>query len=664
MVIRPVLRRVWPIAGLCLLLFLLGVSPWGLWERDEGRYADVASEMLARGDLVTPRVNGAIFLDKPPMVYWVTAASLALWGHNEFGARFGQLLFALGTLLVTWRMGTLLLGRRGASLAVIILASSALFFAASHILTLDLALAFFVLLTLFLFLKGYRAGKSGTAAYAGMFAAAAGGMLTKGLLGVVLPALTIGCFLTWRKEWRRARDIPWIRGSVLFLLVAAPWFVAVSIANPEFPAYFFLHEHLARFVTAVHRHQGGWWYYLAVLAIGLMPWSLMLPACLHRGRTAETDLAAASEARTFLWSWVLPGLLLFTVAQSKLPLYVLPLLPPLTLLIASALDRRLEQERHLSLFLWPSILMIVLAAGAAVFDRRREGWVFLDESWTGAVVGLAVASLAVGALLVGHRLARRGRHLTGLAAAALLWMAACYALFMGIGRVNFLNETRNFASVLRQERRGSEMVYAYQCYLRGLPFYLRETVGLVLPHSDDIRLGMEYRHDSRSFPGEQTFLSSLHGDARMFVVVREEDLLSLQGIAMRPLYILARSNQYELVSNRLGDGNRREIQELLAPARMDFDAAIIRSAGLLPGSEVALIEIERLEGEPTCTLLVKHDGKASEISFPIAHPASVTVSESEPASEETGAEEHLLRVAPPAGSPAEVSRFLRTAAGF
>jgi 4-amino-4-deoxy-L-arabinose transferase-like glycosyltransferase len=661
LVIRPMLRRLWPIVGLCLLLFLLGVTPWGLWERDEGRYADVASEMLARGDFVTPRVNGAIFLDKPPMVYWVTAASLSVWGHNEFGARFGQLLFALGTLLVTWRIGMLLLGRRGATLAVIILASSALFFASSHILTLDLGLSFCVALSLFLFLKGYRAGTSGALAYTGMFAAAAAGVLTKGLLGVILPALTIACFYTWRGEWRRVREISWVRGGLVFLLLAAPWFVAVSMANPEFPAYFFVHEHLARFVTAVHRHQGGWWYYLPVLAIGLMPWSLMLPACLHRARIA--DGAAGPEARAFLWSWFLSGLLLFSVAQSKLPLYVLPLLPPMTLLIAPVLDRRLEEKRHLRLFLWPSILLILLAAGAATTGRRRD-WVFLDDSWTGAVVGVAVAALALGALLVGYRLARRGRHLTGLAAAALLWMAACYALLIGIGRVNFLNETRNFASVLRQERRGGESVYAYQCYLRGLPFYLRETVGLVLPHSDDIRLGMEYRHDSRSFPGEQAFLSSLHGDARIFVVVRDEDLRSLQQIARRPLYILARSNQHDLVSNQLGDGNRREIQALLGPSRIDVDAAIARAAGLLPGSEVALIEIERLGGEPTCTLLVRHGGEASEISFPIARPASVTVTRSQPASEETGAEEHLLRVVPPAGSPADVSRFLRSAAGF
>jgi 4-amino-4-deoxy-L-arabinose transferase-like glycosyltransferase len=663
-VIRPVLRRLWPIAGLSLLLLLLGVSPWGLWERDEGRYADVASEMLARGDFVTPRVNGTVFLDKPPLVYWVTAGSLAIWGHGEFGARFGQLLFALGTLLVTWRAGILLLGLRGGSLAVIVLASSALFFASSHILTLDLALTFFVTLTLFLFLKGRRAGKAGTAAYAGMFAAAAGGVLTKGLLGVALPALTIASFLSVRKEWRLARDIPWVRGSLLFLVLAAPWYVAVSIANPEFPVYFFLHEHLARFTTVVHRHQGGWWYYLPVLAIGLMPWSLMLPACLRRRRTEVgwTAPASAPEATAFLWSWIVPGLLLFTVAQSKLPLYALPLLPPMAILIASALESRLEQERPLRLFLWPTILVILIAAGAAVIDRPRKGWVFLDENWTGAVVGVAAACLALGALLVGHRLARRGRHLTGLTAAALMWMAACYALFVGISRVNFLNETRNFASVLGQERVGNEPIYAYQCYLRGLPFYLRETVGLVLPHSDDIRLGMESGRSPASFPGEKGFLSLLHGDARIFVVVREEDLQALQAIARRPLYILARSDQHDLISNRLGEGPRREIQALLGPAGVDLDSAIERAAGLLPGSEVAMIEIERLAGEPTCTLLVRRGDDSSEISFPIAHPARVTVSKSEPASEEAGVEDHLLRVAPPAGSPAEISRFLRAAA--
>src|SRR5881409_181921 len=116
--------RLGPLLGLCLLLPLLGVSRWGLWERDEGRYADAAREMLDSGDFVTPRINGTVFLDKPPLVYWVTAASLAALGHNEVGARFGQIVFALLTLLAVREIGRLLFHRRRANITVIVLASS------------------------------------------------------------------------------------------------------------------------------------------------------------------------------------------------------------------------------------------------------------------------------------------------------------------------------------------------------------------------------------------------------------------------------------------------------------------------------------------------------------------------------------------------------------
>src|SRR3989449_4510388 len=204
---RPSPRRPAVLLGCCVLLVLLGVSPWGLWERGEGRYADVARGMLESGDFVTPRIDGAVFLDKPPLVYWVTAASLALWGRGETGARFGQILFAAGVLMVTRRVGILLSARRRGNIALIVLASSFLFFASSHILTLDMGLAFFVALTLLFFLKGYRAGPSGGPAYLGMFAAAAAAVLTKGPIGAVLPALTIACFLIPRGEWPRAREI-------------------------------------------------------------------------------------------------------------------------------------------------------------------------------------------------------------------------------------------------------------------------------------------------------------------------------------------------------------------------------------------------------------------------------------------------------------------------
>src|SRR5437867_1189764 len=379
---RSLRSRLWPFLGSCALLLLLGVSPWGLWERDEGRYADVAREMLARRDFITPRINGAVFLDKPPLVYWVTAASLALWGSDEAVARFGLTLFAAGILLVTRRIGLLLFDRRRADMAVIVLASSVGFFAASHVLTLDLGLAFFVSLTLLFFLKGVRAGPQGSGSYLGMFAAIAGGVLTKGPIGAVLPAMTIACFLTLRQEWWRARGLPWVKGTVLFFAIAMPWYVAVSMANPEFVRYFFVHEHLARFGTTVHRHRGAWYYYLAVAAAGLLPWSLFLPRHLFRRRRTSEPLPILlrQEAPALLWSWVLTGLLFFSVAQSKLPLYILPLFPAAALLLASMIDHDLREGPTLAIFFWPSMLLAGLGAGAAVLWQRHDEWEFLERA--------------------------------------------------------------------------------------------------------------------------------------------------------------------------------------------------------------------------------------------------------------------------------------------
>ena len=662
---RSLRSRLWPFLGSCALLLLLGVSPWGLWERDEGRYADVAREMLARRDFITPRINGAVFLDKPPLVYWVTAASLALWGSDEAGARFGLTLFAAGILLVTRRIGLLLFDRRRADMAVIVLASSVGFFAASHVLTLDLGLAFFVSLTLLFFLKGVRAGPQGSGSYLGMFAAIAGGVLTKGPIGAVLPAMTIACFLTLRQEWWRARGLPWVKGTVLFFAIAMPWYVAVSMANPEFARYFFVHEHLARFGTAVHRHQGAWYYYLAVAAAGLMPWSLLLPMRLFRRPWHFRGFPAAlrQEAPALLWSWVLPGFLFFSVAQSKLPLYILPLFPAVALLFAAHIDRDLRQGSSRAILFWPSMLLVIVGAGVAALRHRHAEWEFMDRAGMAVPLCLLVTAIAAGALLAGSFLARRGAHVAGMAVAALLWMAACFAAITVIGRVNFFNETKHFAAILSRERRGGEPVFAYQCYLRGLPFYLRETVGLVSPHSDDLRFGREHGHDPDTFPDEASFLALFAGERRVFAVVRQEDLQALQNQVGRALYILARSQSHVLVSNRLGAERARTLLALLDSTGFDVQAALDRAIRAVPTATIDMIGIDRKDGEPTCTLRASRDGSRLEINIPMTQPARLTVAQDDPAGEEADGQDHVLRLAPPPGPLADLPRLIRSAGG-
>ncbi len=662
----PSSRETGILLGGCLLLGLLGFSPWGLWERDEGRYADAAREMLERRDFVTPRIDGAVFLDKPPLVYWVTAASLTLWGRSETGARFGQLLFATGVLLVTRRIGILLWDRRRAGSALLALASSLLFFASSHILTLDMGLAFFVSLALLCFLKGYRSGESGAPAYLGMFAAAGGAVLTKGPIGAVLPALTVACFLIPRGEWRRAREFPWLRGVLLFAAIVAPWFVAVSAANPEFVRYFFVHEHLERFATGVHRHGGAWWYYLAVLGAGLMPWSLLLPAHLVRYRSELRRLTGdlSAEAPAFLWAWLAPGLVLFSLSQSKLPFYVVPLLPAAALLLAPMIERAQMDAARRPTLLWPSSILLIGAFGWVVLRHGSEEWTFLRRAGIGWPLVASVAVLAGGAVLLGYTLARNGRRVGALLTTTFLWMAACYSIFAVIGRSGFLNHTRRFASVLAAEALASEPVYAYRCYLRGLPFYLNETVGLVSPHTDDLRLAKVTRHDAATFREESDLVADFQGAGRVFVVSRRRDLQELQRRVARPLFILERSLDHDLVSNHLGAGSSRRLRDLLETGGAGLEADLERAARLVPGGKVTMIAIALVAGRPIVVLSMQSAGAAHEVSFPIGRPADATVETGDRGcDEEEDRTVCLLRLATSSLQAAEAGRLLRTCIG-
>jgi 4-amino-4-deoxy-L-arabinose transferase-like glycosyltransferase len=554
----PLGRTAWAIlAAFALLGVLLSLSPWGLWDPDEGRYADVARLMLERHDFVTPRVDGVVMLDKPPLVYWVTAASLAVWGNNERGARFGQTLFALGILAIAFEVAWLLYRDRRALITVLILGSSVGFFVAGHFLTHDLGLSFFVGLTLLCFLEGWRAGAGSAAAtrwYLGMFAAAAGGALTKGPVAIVLAGMTGLAFIALVGGWRRLREIPWVRGTLLFLVITVPWFIAVSIANPEFLEYFFIHEHLTRFATTVHHRQGPLYYYLVVGAGGLLPWTPLLFMRMARGPRRLAALAAAlrREDTAFLFAWVAPTLAFFSISQSKLPAYILPIFPALAIVVAVVLDDILRRRaRRAAIWLAPLVAPLAILAGAAVYahGHARE-WSSVPGGMQVWPIFAAVGALGVAAQAAGWLFDRRRRPLLGLAVSSACWAVAWFVLMAAAGRAGSLNETRHLVHVLRREGAEARAVYNYRCYLRGIPFYLRHSIHLVQPSEDDIELARTKHPDPDVFPSLDDLVAALRGEPRVFVILPIRYLERLQTAAGRPLSVLETTARYVLVSNQ------------------------------------------------------------------------------------------------------------------
>src|SRR4029079_2284573 len=334
-------RRAW------ILLAILAAIAWfanldvrKLQHPDEGRYAEIAREMVASGDWVTPRLNGIKHFEKPPLQYWLTAASFEALELDEWTARLPGALAGFLTVLVVAYAGAVVASPAIGAYAATALAGCVWPFGISHMVTLDALLTFWVALALaaFLVAQHHRADARRQRAWMLVaWAATAGGVMTKGLVALVIPfgTLVIHTVVTGdRKPWSR---LAFGRGLALFLLLAAPWFLIVSTRNPEFARFFFIHQHFERFLTPEHRRTGAWWYFLPLLALGLLPWTGVFLFGLRQNWRSESGTRAFAWKR-FCLIWCAFILVFFSMAGSKLPSYILPIFPAAALVIGATLE--------------------------------------------------------------------------------------------------------------------------------------------------------------------------------------------------------------------------------------------------------------------------------------------------------------------------------------
>src|SRR5439155_6545443 len=221
---------------------------------DEARYGEISREMAQSGDWLTPRLNGFKYFEKPPLQYWAGAAALKVFGQHDWAARLWTGLLALAGVALTFYAGRRLFGAPAGALAAAVLAGCPLFLALGQLNTLDMGVSVFLSAAVFAFAiaqtaDGERARRRWMLAG---WAACGLAVLSKGLIGIVLPAASVALYILVRRDWTLLRRLELIRGAVLFLAITAPWFVAVSLRNPEFAHFFFVQEHWLRFTTTMH----------------------------------------------------------------------------------------------------------------------------------------------------------------------------------------------------------------------------------------------------------------------------------------------------------------------------------------------------------------------------------------------------------------------------
>ncbi|MFY9822428.1 MAG: phospholipid carrier-dependent glycosyltransferase, partial [Thermoanaerobaculia bacterium] len=336
-----------------------------LLDPDEGRYAEIPREMLQRDDFVTPHLDGVLYFEKPPLYYWLNAAAAAVLPSPEIASRLAGACFGLAGLGLAWLLGGAMGGRRTGLLAAVVLGTSPLYVTLARAAIIDMTVTFFLSATLTCFWLAQErdaadADRRARLLWHGAFAAAALATLAKGLIGIVIPGMVVFLFLLFTRRWSVLRRVPWVSGSLLFLAIAAPWHVLAARRNPDFLWFYFIHEHVLRYATSEALRQQPFWFFGAVLLVGLLPWSGLFPAAAALFRRAPERLRDRPHL-VFLLTWAGFVVVFFSASRSKLVPYVLPALPPLAVLMALAVEEAEEKAGRVR-----SWLRLGAAAGALV----------------------------------------------------------------------------------------------------------------------------------------------------------------------------------------------------------------------------------------------------------------------------------------------------------
>ena len=270
--------------GLWLLLLVVAIIWFGnleyrkLIRPDEGRYAEIPREMVVSGVWTTPRLNDLKYFEKPPLQYWATAAAYEVFGEHQWTSRIWAALTGFAGILLAWFAGTRLFGRTAGIYAALLLGSSMLYAMMAHINTLDMGVTFFISLGIFSLLLAQKEEhveqRRNWMLLA--WAALALAVLSKGLMGLILPGMALFLYSVFNRDITVWKRMHWFSGLLLFLLIAVPWFVLVIKANPEFFDRFFIYEHYTRFTTKVHGRYQPWHYFVPILLLGMLPWTVLI----------------------------------------------------------------------------------------------------------------------------------------------------------------------------------------------------------------------------------------------------------------------------------------------------------------------------------------------------------------------------------------------------
>ncbi|MDN7488102.1 glycosyltransferase family 39 protein [Burkholderia sp. AU45274] len=536
---------------LVIALAIVWFAPLGLRHlipSDEGRYAEMAREMFVTGDWITPRYNGYKYFEKPPLQTWLNALTFAWFGIGEWQARLYTAVASFAGILLVGYTGARLFNPLSGFLAAVVLASSPYWNLMGHFNALDMGLAFWMALSLCSLLLAQRPGLRPAAARGWMWAcwaAMAFAVLSKGLVGLILPGAVLVLYTLIARDWALWKRLYLVSGLVIFFAIVTPWFVLVQQRNPEFFNFFFIVQQFRRYLTPEQNRPGPLYYFVPVLLVGFLPWlSVAWQSIRHALRMPRQPNGFSPMLVLLIWSAFI--FLFFSASHSKLISYVLPVAPALALIIGAYLPLMSADRfrRHLLGYL----VFLVVAAFGIIFlayqgDARTPNALYRAfQMWLYA--GLAVAAVLT---LAAAWLNRRADAAAALAAFGAAWLA--FGTIGGTGHDEFGRYSSGalLAPTVRAELAklpADTPFYSIEMLDHTFPFYMGHTT-IMVQRQDELAFGISME-PNKWIPTVDEWITRWKQETHALAIMPpgEYDNLVKQGVPMR---VVARDNRRVIV---------------------------------------------------------------------------------------------------------------------
>jgi len=542
------------VAALSSFLFFFKLGDRSLRNPDEGRYAEIAKEMVLRHDWIEPRLYGIDYLKKPILFYWFLIASFKIFGFSEFAARFVPALFGVLGVIMTFCFAKKIFDAKTGLYAALILTTNFWYLQIGRYLLIDMFFSFLAVAALYSFYLA-RAEDRHRRAYNLLFYVCVSlAFLAKGMVGIVIPGVAVVSYMTVHRRFGSVlSQMNLLSGILIFSLIVLPWFVLISLKEPGFIRIFFFHEHWARFVSSQFEHQEAWYYYFLVVPVFLIPW-VLFPAPLVHGYSVLKD-KVTRHAYLFLWASGSGLILFFSLSKSKLPTYVLPGIPLFSVLFGYAWSRSEDLFSKKWAYRASIAAVVLLFFTACVFLLAVP---FYSSHFPPAsakrivtILQLIGGSVLVGCVL-GFRALRLKRADRLFYAMIVMMILVSFPTASAMSEFNKDYTTKPFAQVLRARLKADDLVFIYDHPgpFYDFRFYLDHPVKLVglegeFKYSDektDAQLAQD-QDERESWVTRAEFYEMLKQGTKLYCLIRKSDFLEMDSAIRQQALILAQDER-------------------------------------------------------------------------------------------------------------------------